>query len=64
MTSGVKSGLGVFASGPLAFQAIRTSPAGGALYWLVERPFLKLRDRLEDPSRSFSGLAAAPEAAR
>jgi peptidoglycan/LPS O-acetylase OafA/YrhL len=25
---------------------------GAALYWLVERPFLKLRDRLEGPSRS------------
>jgi peptidoglycan/LPS O-acetylase OafA/YrhL len=30
---------------------------GAALYWLVERPFLKLRDRLEGPSRS--SLAAA-----
>jgi peptidoglycan/LPS O-acetylase OafA/YrhL len=26
---------------------------GAGLYWLVERPFLKLRDRLEGPSRSF-----------
>jgi peptidoglycan/LPS O-acetylase OafA/YrhL len=26
--------------------------AGTALYWAVERPFLKLRDRLEGPSRS------------
>jgi peptidoglycan/LPS O-acetylase OafA/YrhL len=25
---------------------------GAALYWLVERPFLKLRDRVEGPSRS------------
>lgn len=25
---------------------------GAGLYWLVERPFLKLRDRLEGPSRS------------
>jgi peptidoglycan/LPS O-acetylase OafA/YrhL len=25
---------------------------GAALYWLVERPFLKLRDRLEGPTRS------------
>lgn len=25
---------------------------GAALYWLVERPFLKLRDRLDGPSRS------------
>jgi peptidoglycan/LPS O-acetylase OafA/YrhL len=31
---------------------------GAALYWLVERPFLKLRDRLDGPSRS--SLAAAP----
>ena len=26
--------------------------AGAILYWLVERPFLKLRDRLDGPSRS------------
>ena len=32
---------------------------GAALYWLVERPFLKLRNRLEGPSRS-SLAAAAP----
>jgi peptidoglycan/LPS O-acetylase OafA/YrhL len=32
---------------------------GAALYWLVERPFLKLRDRLEGPSRS--SLAVAVE---
>ena len=25
---------------------------GAALYWLVERPFLRLRDRLEGRSRS------------
>lgn len=31
---------------------------GAALYWLVERPFLKLRDRLESHSRSFLALAA------
>jgi peptidoglycan/LPS O-acetylase OafA/YrhL len=31
---------------------------GAALYWLVERPFLRLRDRLEGPSRS--SLAVAP----
>jgi peptidoglycan/LPS O-acetylase OafA/YrhL len=32
---------------------------GAALYWLVERPFLKLRDRLEGRSRSSLALAAA-----
>ena len=31
---------------------------GAALYWLVERPFLKLRDRLEGPSRSSLAFAA------
>ena len=31
---------------------------GAALYWLVERPFLKLRDRLERPSRSSLAVAA------
>jgi peptidoglycan/LPS O-acetylase OafA/YrhL len=31
---------------------------GAALYWLVERPFLKLRDRLEGPSRSSLAVAA------
>ena len=30
---------------------------GAALYWLVERPFLKLRDRLEGPSRSSLAVA-------
>ena len=32
--------------------------AGAALYWAVERPFLRLRDRLEGPSRS--SIAVAP----
>ncbi|MEA3002971.1 MAG: hypothetical protein QOH81_1759 [Sphingomonadales bacterium] len=32
---------------------------GAALYWAVERPFLKLRDRLEGPSRSSIAVAAA-----
>jgi peptidoglycan/LPS O-acetylase OafA/YrhL len=37
---------------------------GAALYWLVERPFLKLRDRLEGRSRSSLALAATfPETA-
>lgn len=31
---------------------------GALLYWLVERPFLKLRDRLEGPSRSPLAKAA------
>jgi peptidoglycan/LPS O-acetylase OafA/YrhL len=31
---------------------------GAALYWLVERPFLKLRDGLEGRSRSSLALAA------
>ena len=31
---------------------------GAALYWLVERPFVKLRDRLERPART--SLALAP----
>jgi peptidoglycan/LPS O-acetylase OafA/YrhL len=34
--------------------------AGAALYWAVERPFLRLRDRLEGPSRS--SIAVAPAA--
>lgn len=34
----------------LAFAA--TLALGAALYWSVERPFLRLRDRLEGPSRS------------
>lgn len=32
---------------------------GAALYWLIERPFLKLRDRLEGPSRSSLAVAGA-----
>jgi peptidoglycan/LPS O-acetylase OafA/YrhL len=34
---------------------------GAALYWLVERPFLRLRDRLEGPSRS--SIATTPATA-
>ena len=37
------------------------APVGAALYFTVERPFLKLRDRLEGPSRS--SLAKDPAAA-
>jgi peptidoglycan/LPS O-acetylase OafA/YrhL len=33
---------------------------GAALYWAVERPFLKLRDRLEGRSRSSIAVAAGP----
>ncbi len=34
---------------------------GAALYWLVERPFLKLRDRFREPPRTTAaGVAAAP----
>jgi peptidoglycan/LPS O-acetylase OafA/YrhL len=32
---------------------------GAALYWLVERPFLRLRDRLEGPSRSSIAITRA-----
>jgi len=32
--------------------------AGALLYWSVERPFLRLRDRLEGPSRSSIAVAA------
>ncbi|HEY2706790.1 MAG TPA: acyltransferase [Caulobacteraceae bacterium] len=34
--------------------------AGGALYWLVERPFLKLRDRFRDPPRADVVAVAEP----
>ena len=34
---------------------------GAALYWAVERPFLKLRDRLEGRSRSSLAVGAAVE---
>jgi peptidoglycan/LPS O-acetylase OafA/YrhL len=35
-----------------AFAFVGALGLGAALYWLVERPFLKLRDRLDGPSRS------------
>jgi peptidoglycan/LPS O-acetylase OafA/YrhL len=44
------AGLGLALVGALA--------VGAALYWLVERPFLKLRGRFEGPSRS--SLAVSP----
>jgi peptidoglycan/LPS O-acetylase OafA/YrhL len=37
--------------------------AGAALYWTVERPFLKLRDRLDGPSRSSIALRAPVDSA-
>ena len=37
---------------------------GAVLYWLVERPFLKLRDRLEGPSRSSLAFHAGAAAIR
>ena len=37
---------------------------GAALYWAVERPFLKLRDRLEGRSRSSLAVGAAVEVPR
>jgi peptidoglycan/LPS O-acetylase OafA/YrhL len=43
---------------PLALLAALV--VGAALYWLIERPFLKLRDRLEGPSRSSLAKAAPP----
>jgi peptidoglycan/LPS O-acetylase OafA/YrhL len=45
----------------LALALIGALAVGAALYWLVERPFLKLRDRLEGPSRSSLAVAAAVE---
>ena len=45
---------------PLAI--IAAGFAGAALYWGVERPLLRLRDRLDGPSRS--SLAASPPRSR
>ena len=36
----------------LGIAVIAAFGVGAALYWLVERPFLRLRDRLDGPSRS------------
>lgn len=36
----------------LGIAVIGAFGVGAALYWLVERPFLRLRDRLDGPSRS------------
>ena len=46
-------------SAELAIALLAAFAAGAALYGLVERPFLKLRDRLDGPSRS-SRAAAVP----
>src|SRR5206468_8579853 len=35
-----------------AIAILAASAVGAALYWIVERPFLKLRDRLDGLSRS------------
>ena len=43
------------------FAVILAAPVGAALYFAIERPFLKLRDRVEGPSRS--SLATEPAAA-
>jgi peptidoglycan/LPS O-acetylase OafA/YrhL len=36
----------------IALALLAAFAVGAALYWLVERPFLRLRDRLDGPSRS------------
>jgi peptidoglycan/LPS O-acetylase OafA/YrhL len=47
---------------PLApvLAVVLAAPAGIALYLLIERPFLKLRDRLEGPTRSTLASNADP----
>ena len=47
---------------PLAplLAVVLAAPAGVTLYLLVERPFLRLRDRLNGPSRSSLAVEAAP----
>lgn len=45
-------------SAGLALALLAAFAVGAALYWLVERPFLKLRDRLEGPTRSSLAKAA------
>jgi peptidoglycan/LPS O-acetylase OafA/YrhL len=55
---GLPAPLRAFAFAPALLAALAV---GAALYWLVERPFLKLRDRLEGPSRSSLAMAATPE---
>jgi peptidoglycan/LPS O-acetylase OafA/YrhL len=46
----------------LGIAIIAAFGVGGALYWLVERPFLRLRDRFEGPSRSCLDAAASAAA--
>jgi peptidoglycan/LPS O-acetylase OafA/YrhL len=46
----------------LGIAIIAALGVGAALYWIVERPFLKLRDRLEGPSRSPLDAAASAAA--
>jgi peptidoglycan/LPS O-acetylase OafA/YrhL len=49
----------------LALAVLAAVAVGAALYWVVERPFLKLRDRLEGSSRSsLATQASAPAIAR
>jgi peptidoglycan/LPS O-acetylase OafA/YrhL len=37
---------------PLSLGLLAVAAAGTLLYWLVERPFLRLRDRLRNPPRT------------
>lgn len=46
--------------GSFALALLGALGVGAALYWLVERPFLKLRDRFEGPSRGSLAAAATP----
>ena len=48
-------------SAELAVAWLAAFGVGAALYWLVERPFLRLRDRLEGPSRG--SIATTPATA-
>ena len=45
----------------LGIAIIAALGVGAALYWLVERPFLKLRDRLEGSSRSSMDAVASAD---
>jgi len=46
--------------GAFALALMAALGVGAGLYWLVERPFLKLRDRLQGPSRRLLAAAATP----
>jgi peptidoglycan/LPS O-acetylase OafA/YrhL len=48
----------------LALALLAALGVGAALYWVVERPFLKLRDRFEGPSRSSLAVVGRPADAR